>query len=126
MNLKEGVSLTGLRPEISTKLSSIEGVFNDAGSQLTLTCTTGSHKDNDPHPHGFAIDCHTIGIPDDTQDRLAQNIQDAVGPNYFVQHERRETKVIDGKTVITKEQHIHIQYRKDLWRAIVRSEGGAV
>lgn len=101
----------------------VENCFVEFGYDLEITCTTGSHTGIDPHVYGFAIDCHTIGIPDDTQERLAQNIQSAIGPNYFVQHERRETKIVNGKTVITKEQHIHVQYRKDLWRAIVRSEG---
>ena len=119
MNLKEGVSINGLRPQISAKLSSIEGVFNDAGSQLTLTCTTGSHKDNDPHTHGFAIDCRTAGMTPAKATGIATMLQHTLGDEYYVQYEAR---IVNEANQVIRGDHIHIQYRKDLWHAVIEKE----
>ena len=112
MNLKPGVTLDGLRPEITRILPDIEGLFNQAGLPLTITCTTDEHPEDDPHTHGMAVDCRTHGLSPIEQKGLAVSIQHKLGSDYFVQNE------FPGQD----QEHVHCQYRIDLWHAIVEKE----
>jgi hypothetical protein len=112
MRLKEGVTLEGIRPEIEKVLPLIERCYHDFGYEFMITCTTGNHPDDDPHTHGFAVDSRLHGIPVDTQWILRDNIAKICGPNYYAKLEDP-----GGSN-----EHIHTQYRRDLWRAIVEKE----
>ena len=120
MKYKDGVSQDGLRPEIIKVLPALDRLWLlQTGFELTITCTTGSHPKVDPHPWGFAIDCRTHGLSIDKVTSLKHVVQNLLGPHYFVQY---EPEVVENGEVI-KGEHFHIQLRKDIWRAIVRSEG---
>jgi hypothetical protein len=113
MELKENVSLTGLRNQITDILSSVEQCFIDNGYDLTITCTTGGHPRLDPHTWGFAIDCRVHNIPIDKQQKIHTQLQQKLGSDYTVLLEDS-----GGPN-----EHIHIQWRKNLWRLLVHAEG---
>lgn len=113
MKFKDGVSLEGVRSEILKIIPGVERFFKQAGIELTITCATGSHGEVDPHTWGFAIDCRVHGLSVDWQHSLKHALSNYLGPQYYVKLED------PGK----KNEHIHIQYRIDLWRKIVRAEG---
>ena len=113
MNFKSPlVTLEGVRTEMLYALPIIERIFNFHEQELTLTCTTLDHKEDDPHTHGFAVDCRTHGISVGIQAQLTEEIQNALGHNYFAQNE------VPGQS----NEHIHVQLRKDLWHSIVEKE----
>jgi hypothetical protein len=108
MNTKQGVTLEGLKPEIRLLLAGIELLYKRAGSELTVTCTTGGHPEDDPHTHGYAIDCRTHGLTPAKQSSLRFAIEDYLGPRYTVLLEAPGTP----------NEHIHIQLQKRLWREL--------
>ena len=113
MNFKSSeVTLIGVRPEALYMLPIIEKCFNFHQQELTITCTTLDHPQDDPHTRGFAVDCRTHGISVGVQAQLTKQIQEALGHNYFVQNE------FPG----LPNEHIHCQLRKDLWHSIVEKE----
>jgi hypothetical protein len=106
------VTLEGVRPEALYMLPIIERIFNYYEQELTITCTTLDHPQDDPHTHGFAVDCRTHGISVGVQAQITEQIQGALGNNYFVQNE------FPGRA----DEHIHCQLRKDLWHSIIEKE----
>lgn len=115
MKFKEGVSLDGVRPQILSVLPAVEELFDETAIGLTITCSTGGHGHIDPHTWGFAVDCRTHGLSPDRQEQLRDDLQDKIGPTYYVKLEDP-----GGPN-----EHIHIQVRLYIWRQIVRSEGHA-
>jgi len=118
VKLKDGVSLEGLRREITRILPDVDGTFKRYFYELVITCTTGSHPPEDVHSHGYAIDCRTFGMTGVECDKIVKILQAKLGDEYFVQYEpelRENGKVIRGP-------HIHIQFAKNLWHAIVSTE----
>ena len=109
MEVKRGVSLAGLQSAISRILPSIELIFKQAHFALTLTCTTDGHPENDPHTHGYAVDCRIHGLPLQDQSALRFALEDFLGPRYTV--------LLEGSG--TPQEHIHIQLRRDLWPVLV-------
>jgi hypothetical protein len=110
---KDGVTPDGLRSDIKGLLKGFEQIWHEHGHDvLTITDTTDSHPEDDPHTHGFAVDMRVHDYPVSEQELLAREIHDFVGPRYFSQLE------FSG----TDKAHIHVQLRKDLWHAIVAAE----
>jgi len=120
MNLKPGVTLDGVRPEILSILPIIEQCYHAMEYDLTITCTTKGHPEGDPHPPGFAVDCRTHGLYPETQQSLAYDIQHKLGSDYFVQY---EPQVVNEEGMVIKGEHIHVQVAKLIWHAIVAKEG---
>jgi hypothetical protein len=116
MKFKDGVTLIGVKRQILGIIPIVEAEFDAVGEGLTITCTTTGHPPNDPHTHGYAIDCRTHGLTPETQDVLAATIQKALGPDYYVQH---EPQVLDDKGNVVKGEHLHIQLAKQVWHKLV-------
>ena len=119
MKFKDKVTLSGVKPQILDILPTVEPVFNTTPIGLTITCTTEGHPLNDPHTHGYAIDCRTHGLTSEAQDLLAATLQKTLGDEYFVQH---EPQVVDDKGNVIKGEHLHIQLAKQEWHKLVSEE----
>jgi hypothetical protein len=111
---KVGVSLSGLRPQLQEILQAVSSLVEGYGIPFVVTSTTDSHAPEDVHSHGFAFDLRVHGLSVEQQGLLSQEIQFAVGSNYYVLLENA------GES----NEHIHIQLRGWLWKPIVEAEGG--
>jgi hypothetical protein len=119
IKVKPGVQFTCFRDEMIGVWDVIERLFMVIGVEMVITCGTDGHPDADPHPHGFAVDLRTHGVPSEKREPLRQSIADRLGPTYTVLLENPGT---DEEKLKHAKEHIHVQYRKDLWRAIVAGE----
>ena len=103
MKIKEGVNLTGLRPEMSIALMVVESVYYDiVGQGVTVTSAVdGKHRNNSRHYIGLAVDIRTRD--DDKCEQWSQEIKQQIakvlrqnlGSNY---------------DVVVESTHIHIEY----------------
>ena len=109
---KDGISIDGLRPQITGLLTKLDVIFHEHGSHCTITCGTDGHPEDDPHTHGFAVDLRTHDLAIGDVGNVRDEIADACGPDYTVLYEDP-----GGPN-----SHIHVQYRKDLWHQIMSLE----
>ena len=109
---KDGIILEGLRSQITGLLVKMDVIMHEHGCDLVITCGLDGHPEDDPHSHGFAVDCRSHDLPIGDRSNVRDEIADMAGPDYTVLLENP-----GGDN-----EHIHVQYRKDLWRQIVAEE----
>jgi hypothetical protein len=110
---KAGVNLAGVRNEIMDILPLVESCFRDLNCMsITLTCTTGNHKLNDPHTNGFAIDIRMHDYSIELQNRLFNHVNKTLSGLYYTVLE------FPGK----QKAHLHIQVYKGTWNSILLHE----
>lgn len=97
MELKEGVRLNGLRPEMLLGIFIVQRAY----SRLCTTCvitsiTDGAHSDASLHYSGCAVDFRTRNVPDTAQ--LLKMVRAAFGnsPDF---------------DVILEVDHLHVEYQ---------------
>lgn len=105
MQLKKGVSLTGLRLAMRPVLVEADQIWEDLGQELVITSTTeGVHSAGSLHYYGYAVDLRT---------------------RYFNKEERFkaycalvEALEYEGFNIYMHDTHIHVEYDaiKDTWR----------
>lgn len=103
MNLKQGVTVGGVRPEITVAMMVTKGVWDDNGLVFTVTSITdGKHRAGSLHYEGLAFDVRTwvpgrpgVQLPSDVKERIAKELRLALGKEFDV--------VVEGT-------HIHIEF----------------
>lgn len=95
MNLKPGVDMNGVQPEILSACARIHDLMEGTG-QFTLTaCMDGKHKQGSLHYKGFAVDIRSKHIPDDKRAAVVAAIKATLGRDY---------------DVILEPTHFHVEY----------------
>jgi hypothetical protein len=86
INLKDGVTLNGVRPETVLAIMVVAGVYARMGYKYTVTSITdGKHKAGSLHYPGFGFDNRTwaddVGtqLSDADKEKLAHAIRKALG-----------------------------------------------
>ena len=88
MQIKEGVRLTGLKPEIVLAASVADSVYKQYGQELVITSgIEGSHSKTSRHYLGYAIDCRTHYFTENQIPKIQQDLVNALGSDYYVQYE---------------------------------------
>lgn len=94
ISLKEGIRVTGLRPEILLAIQIADGVWAEQGSDLVVTsCTEGHHKRTSLHYSGAAIDLRIWHV--DAQ-QAANELAERLGDEY---------------DVVLESDHIHCEFQ---------------
>lgn len=96
VSLKEGVIVAGASPEILLAILIAAPIFSKHGSELVITSLVdGAHAPTSRHYIGMAVDFR-IWYLGDKVELAAQELREALGPDYYV---RVETT------------HIHVSYK---------------
>lgn len=94
MKIKDGVSMSGVRPEIAIALQIVEPILNTYGQETVVTsCMEGRHKRASAHYSGRAVDLRIWDITN--KDKCMEYMQDALGRDY---------------DVIMESNHIHLEF----------------
>jgi len=103
LEIKRGVSLYGLRPEILVALQVAQSVFDQQGFKTIITSASdGEHSRGSLHYLGLAIDLRVKHIPHDRIKKdVANMIRARLGKEFDV--------VLEG--LGTPYEHIHIEYQ---------------
>lgn len=97
MELKPGVSLAGMRPELLLGIIVSQEVFRDYGFPLTITSVTDSHHSpGSLHYLGVAADFRTRDIPKTTLVALVGVLRSRLGPDF---------------DIIPEPDHLHIEFQ---------------
>lgn len=100
MQLKAGVSVRGLRPELVVAIGVAGWVFSAAGHELTVTSACeGKHSKGSKHYSGLAVDLRTRDIPGGPEGiaatSLAVDLREALGNEF---------------DVVVEKTHIHVEF----------------
>ena len=88
MEIKPGVSIKGMRPEMAAVLPIICQVISEAGVQPVLTSgTEGVHGPHSRHYVGLATDWRVRDIQKSMRPLVAQQLRDQLGPEFLVLEE---------------------------------------
>lgn len=97
MQIKTGVKLNGVKPEIILAIIVIETIYSKWGKELVITeATGGKHGRASLHYVGLAIDIRTNYFTDEEKELVARDLREALGENY---------------DVIVEASHIHIEFQ---------------
>jgi hypothetical protein len=96
MEIKEGVRLQGLQPEMIVALMIAKDVWDDYGQRITITSATdGPHSDMSLHYCGRALDFRTRYFDEETRPVVYDELVKALGSQY---------------DVVYHSTHIHVEY----------------
>ena len=96
LRCKDGVTLTGIAPEIAVAIQIVDGVYRDYGETLVITSVTdGQHSYASLHYVGHAFDCRVV-TDRDVWGEIPQAIRERLTAEY---------DVVDETT------HLHIEYQ---------------
>lgn len=109
IELKPGVRIHGIRPEVVLAITVAEGIWGKAGTEvLTITAgIEGQHADGSTgtcpsgHYDGRAVDLRTKTLLGGQAAKVAKMLAAALGPDYFVLHENA-----GGPN-----EHVHCEWR---------------
>ena len=97
INLKAGVIVTGVRPEIVLALFVASYIYAKYGKPLWVTSLLdGKHSETSLHYAGQAADLRTRYFDRPTQEAIVAELKEALGKNY---------------DVILESNHIHMEYQ---------------
>jgi len=97
ITLKKGVSLAGVRPEITIALHVAASILIDLGYDTVVTSVCdGKHGRASLHYIGCAVDIRTRHIPEDQRQKVRDMIAEALGAEF---------------DVILESTHIHIEFQ---------------
>ena len=100
MNLKPGVDMNGVQPEILDACAKIHHLMEKTG-QFTLTaCLDGKHKEGSLHYKGLAVDIRSKHIPGDRKASVLAAIKATLGRDYDV--------ILEGEGAAN--EHLHLEY----------------
>lgn len=96
MELKEGVSVRGVQPELILGLRIVESVLDSFDIELVVTSITdGSHMANSLHGFGLAADIRSRDIPKDKLDFVVASCRRALGKEF---------------DLVVEADHLHLEY----------------
>lgn len=103
MKIKEGVKLSGLRPEMTVALLAVGRIWSNLGASNNAVITSaldGKHSRASLHYVGFAIDVrlpnYYYGYNEEDNDRAVKALKSSLGDQF---------------DVILEETHIHIEFQ---------------
>lgn len=97
MRFKDGVDLSGVRPELVLAMSVADGVYNAFGEMLVITSVMdGEHMPASLHYVGAAFDCRYPVHSDAVVRSVVSQLRRALGPQY---------------DVVEEETHLHIEFQ---------------
>ena len=100
MQIKEGVSLVGLKIEMRTVLIEADKLWKRYGQELVITCGPGgTHSPGSLHPYGYALDLRSRDFDSGTKGYVVETLRKELGDDY---------------DVISHGTHIHVEYDKIL------------
>lgn len=96
MQIKKGVRVTGLSPEIVIAIIVVNDVYRKYGRDCTITSgTEGKHGYSSEHYKGDAVDFRTRDLFPDQKTAIAKEIAARLGDNY---------------DVVLEETHLHVEF----------------
>lgn len=100
MQIKEGVSLVGLKLVMRPVLVTAAKIWKRYGQELVVTCGPGgTHSPGSLHPYGYALDLRSRYFDAGTKIYVIESLQKELGADY---------------DVISHRTHIHVEYDKIL------------
>ena len=89
IEIKGGVRVFGLRPEMLLAVQVAEGLWTDHGTPtLVITAVIdGTHKHQSFHYSGVGVDFRVNTVAPDKRAGLVERFKAALGPDYVVIHE---------------------------------------
>ena len=96
MQIKPGVRLLGLQPQMTVALSVAESVYARYGAECVLTSAVdGNHSRASLHYKGYAVDLRIWNVPQSKRPTLVNDLREALGTEY---------------DVILERDHIHVEW----------------
>lgn len=99
MKIKQGVTISGIQPEILMAACIIDTLYSQEYGRpegVTITSITdGKHKTGSKHYIGQAIDCRTHYFDKQTKHELKRDIANALGAEF---------------DVVLEKTHIHVEF----------------
>lgn len=96
MELKQGVQLAGMQPEMLIALLVITPILSKNGQELVITSAVDSkHSRKSRHYIGYGIDVRSRDIPEDAIETVTAELSSALGSEFYVAFEK---------------DHFHIQF----------------
>lgn len=97
MQIKTGVKLNGIKPEIVLAIIIIETIYSKWDKELVITeATGGKHGRASLHYAGLAIDIRTNYFTNEEKQLVARDLREALGENY---------------DVVVETSHIHVEFQ---------------
>lgn len=97
LELKEGVTLLGLVPQIVLALVVLERLYAASGAACVVTAgNDGSHSETSEHYAGRAVDLRTRTLDALAVQAIVKQAQQALGPHFGV---------------LLEDDHVHVHYR---------------
>jgi hypothetical protein len=94
MQIKTGVALSGMSPEIVLAVMIIKDILNDHGQEVVITSgVDGKHRVSSAHYTGRAVDLRIWDLKD--KDRCITKMRAALGRDY---------------DVVLESNHIHLEF----------------
>lgn len=96
MQLKQGVRLNGIKPELLVALLAANGIYTEAGYQMIVTSVTeGKHSRASKHYTGCAFDLRISHLSEGVASNVVNRLTFALGSDF---------------DVILESDHIHVEY----------------
>ena len=97
LEIKEGVTLLGLCPQLLVALIVLERLYAESGHACVITAgNDGNHSSTSEHYAGRAVDIRTRVLTSEESQRIASRAQAALGRDF---------------AVLLETDHIHVHYR---------------
>ncbi len=97
MELKPGVSVTGIRPEVILGLMIADSVYEKHNFELVVTSVAdGRHSQTSLHYAGCAADLRTRSVPERLRRTVRNEIKNALGVDF---------------DVVLEKDHIHLEWQ---------------
>ena len=99
IQIKPGVNMSGLRPEMAIVISIAESVIQEFEPAVGLVITSaldGKHSRASLHYVGFALDFRTRELPEELKISFADELRIALGRQY---------------DVVLEKTHLHVEFQ---------------
>jgi hypothetical protein len=97
LELKPGVTLLGLVPQMVIAALVVERLYDLAGADCVITAgNDGSHSETSEHYAGRALDFRTRTLTQDAVQQIVSHAQQSLGPDFGV---------------LLEADHMHVHYR---------------
>lgn len=97
LELKEGVTLLGLVPQMVLAVLTLERLYAEHAATCVITAgNDGSHSETSEHYAGRAVDLRTRTLDALVVQAIVRQAQQALGPHFGV---------------LLEDDHIHVHYR---------------
>lgn len=100
MNLKPGVDMNGVQPEILEACAKIHYLMEKTGEFTLTACLDGKHKTGSLHYKGLAVDIRSKHIPAAEKAKVLAAIKATLGRDYDV--------ILEGEG--TANEHLHVEW----------------